>query len=69
MTAGRGGRRPGAGAKPALSDWEVDELLSMRRRGASLREVAARFSLSERTVRRYMSRLAGGDGGGPHAGA
>lgn len=69
MTAGRGGRRPGAGAKPALSDWEVDELLAMRRRGASVAEMAARFSLSERTVRRYMSRLAGGDGGGPRAGA
>lgn len=66
---GRGGRRPGAGAKPALSDWEVDELLMMRRRGASVAGIAARFSLSERTVRRYLRRLAGGEGGGPHAGA
>ncbi len=69
MTAGRGGRRPGAGAKPALSDWEVDELLMMRRRGASLEEISMRFSLTERTVRRYLRRHAGGDGGGPRAGA
>ena len=69
MTAGRGGRRPGAGAKPALSDWEVDELIAMRRRGASLEEISMRFSLTERTVRRYLRRFAGGDGGGPRAGA
>ena len=67
MTAGRGGRRPGAGARPALSDWEVDELLTMRRRGASVAEVAARFSLTERTVSRYLRRFAGGEGGGSHA--
>ena len=65
--AGHGGRRPGAGARPALSDWEVDELIAMRRRGASVAEVAARFSLSERTVRRYLRRHAGGEGGGRHA--
>ena len=68
MTAGHGGRRPGAGARPALSDWEVDELIAMRRRGASVAEMAARFSLSERTVRRYMLLHAGGEGGGSHAG-
>lgn len=67
MTAGRGGRRPGSGAKPALSEWEVDELLMMRRRGASLAEIAARFYLSERTVYRYIRRCAGGEGGGSHA--
>lgn len=53
----------------ALSDWEVDELIAMRSRGASVAEVAARFSLSERTVRRYLRRHAGGEGGGSHAGA
>lgn len=37
-----------------LSDWEADELRLMRRRGAALREIAERFRLSERTVRRYL---------------
>lgn len=62
MTAGRGGRRPGSGARGALADWKVGELLSMRRRGATLREIASRFSLSERTVSRYLRRF-GHDGG------
>ena len=53
---GRGGRRPGSGMRSALADWEVGELLSMRRRGATLREIARRFSLSERTVSRYLRR-------------
>ena len=56
----RGGRR-GQGAK--LSGWEVDELLAMRRRGATLAEIAARYRLSERTVSRYVRRAReeGGD--------
>ena len=53
---GRGGRRDGSGAKLALAGWEVDELLTMRRRGASVSQIAARFSLSERTVYRYLRR-------------
>ena len=62
MVTGWGGSRRGAGSKPALSDWEVDELLMMRRRGASLAEIATAFSLSERTVRRYLRRREGGEG-------
>lgn len=51
--------REGQGRK--LADWEVEELLAMRRRGASLREVADCFGLSERTVSRYLRRY-GDDG-------
>lgn len=42
-----------------LSDWEVEELLTMRRRGATLSEIAYRFDLSERTVARYLRRFGG----------
>lgn len=49
----------GQGSK--LADWEVDELLMMRRRGATLEEIAMRFSLSERTVSNYLRRF-GRDG-------
>lgn len=59
--AGHGGRREGAGVKLALADWEVDELLMMRRRGATLEEISMRFSLTERTVRKYLRRF-GDDG-------
>ena len=52
--SGRGGRRPGAGMPRRLSDWEADELRLMRRRGATLREIADRFRLSERTATRYL---------------
>lgn len=58
--AGHGGRREGSGrpvGRLALSDWEVAELLSMHRRGASKRAIASRFGLSERTVRRYLRRF------------
>ena len=64
VTAGWGGRREGAGrpgGRLALADWEIDELLSMHRRGASLSEIATRFSLSRRTVARYLRRF-GDDG-------
>lgn len=61
VMAGHGGGRRGAGAKLALADWEVDELLMMRRRGASVAEIAMRFSLSEHTVRNYLRRF-GRDG-------
>lgn len=40
--------------RKALADWEADELRLMRRRGATLRELADRFCLSERTVERYL---------------
>ena len=53
------GRR-GSGLK--LAGWEVEELLSMRRRGAAIREIAERFGLSERSVHRYLRRF-GRDGG------
>lgn len=52
--------RKGQGCK--LAGWEVEELLSMRRRGAAVREIAARFGVSERTVHRYLRRF-GRDGG------
>lgn len=61
VMSGRGGRRPGSGAKRALADWEADELLMMRRRGARVAEIASRFSLSERSVYRYLRRGRGGD--------
>ena len=57
VMAGRGGRREGAGARLALADWEIDELLMMRRRGASLEEISMRFSLHKRTVISYLRRF------------
>ena len=52
--AGWGGHRSGAGAKRLLSDWEVEEMRSLRRRGASLRELASLYGVCERTVGRYL---------------
>lgn len=49
--------------RPRLADWEVDEMLLMLRRGASVAEVAARFRLSERTVQRYVKRAREEEGG------
>ena len=40
--------------RKALADWEADELRLMRSRGASMRELADRFCVSERTVERYL---------------
>lgn len=57
VMAGHGGSRTGSGRCPALADWEVDELLMMRRRGATLEEISMRFSLTERTVRKYLRRF------------
>ena len=39
--------------RKALADWEAKELRLLRSRGASLRELAERFCVSERTVERY----------------
>lgn len=40
--------------RKALADWEAEELRLLRSRGASLRELAERFCVSERTVERYV---------------
>lgn len=48
----------------ALSDWEADELRALRRRGESLRALAARYGVSERTVSRYLRRCDGERDGG-----
>ena len=59
VVSGRGGARPGAGSRAGrgrkLADWEAEELRSMRRRGASVSALAARYGVCERTVRRYLT--------------
>lgn len=52
--SGWGGARPGSGCPRKLSDWEADELRSMRRRGEALAALASNYGISERTALRYL---------------
>lgn len=49
--------REGQGRK--LSDWEAEEMASMRRGGATVRELAEQYGVCERTVSRYLRKVGG----------
>lgn len=55
VTAGWGGRRTGAGGPRKLAEWQVEEMVSMRRGGAPVTKLASFYGISERTVRRYLN--------------
>ena len=49
------------GRGPALSEWELDELLMHARAGWTARELAHYYGVSERTVVRYLRQARNGD--------
>lgn len=46
--------------KCMLSDWELDEMLMLRRRGWSLDRLAAWYGVSTKTVARCLARMDAG---------
>ena len=42
------------GSGRTLSDWEIEEMLADRRRGDTMKALAARYGVCTRTVRIYL---------------
>lgn len=43
--------------KCVLSDWELDEMVMLRRRGWSARKLAAWYGVSDRTIQRTLRKM------------
>lgn len=54
--SGWGGRRPGAGCPNKLSDWEIEELCTLHRKGWSIDSLATFYGVCPRTVKRYLDK-------------
>lgn len=56
LKTGHGGPRPGAGAKPALSEEDLARLLELHSQGIPQKSLARQFGIHHDTVRRYIRR-------------